>query len=448
MDRLESEKSVLGAIFLDNKAYWKVTHLKPVNFSDSRHRVIFATIQKMIKNNISIDLTTITAELQNEDSLSASGGVIYLGELLDFVPTATNIKHYAKQVEKEFRDRSFLDLLSETVNHSGETEERMSFLEAGIAKIKGNNTQDNTLIKDELKEVMAWIEDRYRNKGQLIGIKTSLPKLDQFSLGFCPGDLIIAGARPSVGKTAFGLQVARTNGRGIFFSAEMKKQGLILRLMAAMAGVSLQDIRNGYLEPADFSKLQTSAQDLFSSQMLLNDVSKPHINYIKSQCYMEHNKKPLEYVMVDYIGLIGAEGESRRIRMGEVSAQLKALAKDLNIPVIALAQLNRETESRTNPRPIMADLKESGDIEQDADLILMLHRPSRYCQKCKELREDCGEHLEYKSRNVNFYHLVEVILEKQRQGPLTTIKTHFDDERQVFKEIDTKTGRLAEVHHG
>lgn len=430
MNDMESEKSILGGILLDNKSYWKVADkITAAHFTTDIHSQIWANIVIMMDNRDPVDLVTMTAKV---------GKGSYLGELLDFVPTAANIKSYADMLCDEHSARMTDGLLYGAIDFQGTAAERIEYLEAGIADLQQKRSSENTTIKQELPGVFKWLEYRNRNKGELIGIPTSLPKLDKEMMGFCPGNLIIIGARPSVGKTALGLQIARANGRGLLFSAEMQKPQLIQRILSAESNVSLQDMRSGYLPDGSFSKMTEAAPRLIQSGMVLNDKGAPHINYIKAVARVEHMKKPLEYVMVDYLGLITAKADSRVQEVSLVSRELKALAKELNVPLIALAQLNRNTEGRTDPRPNLADLKDSGSIEQDADDIIFLHRPSRYCQACKEQKQDCGGHQKYKDRGIDFYKTVEIILAKHRQGPLVDVKTYFEEEVQRFEEIEIR----------
>ena len=441
---MENQKSILGAIILDNRSYWKAAgSITADHFTTDVNHRIWKAIVRLMDDKDPVDLVSLTTEV-------GDNAAAYLSTLVDFVPTAANINYYIKQVVSAHKTRQVDDLAMAIVEDTGTADERLGNIESKLIEIRGDSVSDNSKVKDELSGVFKWIENRYRNKGQLIGIDTSLPKLNATMLGFCPGNLVIIGARPSIGKTAFGLQIVRGAGRGLVFSAEMDKQQLIMRMLASESKVDLQGIRSGYIQDADWSKMQDGNAVLHKLECVLNDKSSPHINYIKSVAKIEHMKNPLKYILVDYIGLIKANAESRVQEVSLVSRELKALAKELKVPVIALAQLNRNTEGRTDPTPGLADLKESGSIEQDADDILFLHRPSRYCPACKERNADCKGHPKAIEQGIDdFYSLVKVIVAKQRQGPLTIVNTHFDENRQIFTELHSdmpQPGRLSNVH--
>src|SRR6266404_5859320 len=417
---LEAESSVLGGILLDNEAINQVLELlRPEDFYRESHRKIFRAMIEITDRNEPVDLITLSDFLKSKNELEAVGGSAYLAALADFVPTAANISYYARIVREKAILRSLISTATEIATRGyeeqGSVEEFLDSAEKVIfdiseKKIKASFVAVGDMITDTLKT----IDKLYQRKEMITGVPTGYEDLDK---------IIVAG-RPGMGKTAFALNIAAnaayTGVGAAIFSLEMAKEQLVLRMLCSEARVNSSKVRSGYLGERDFPQLAKAAGKLHEAPIYIDDT--PAISVLelraKARRLLRDHSKKVGLIVVDYLQLMRGMGNAnnREQEISEISRSLKALAKELNVPVIALSQLNRKVEDRTGRKPQMSDLRESGAIEQDADVIMFIYR--------EELYDKNNEDVKGKA---------EVIVEKQRNGPTGTITLTFLGEYTRFE---------------
>ncbi len=426
---LEAESSVLGGILLENEAINLVLELiRPDDFYRESHRKIFRAMIELTDRSEPVDLITLSEFMKGRGDLEAVGGSAYLASLADFVPTAANIAYYARIVREKAILRSLIsaatDIATRGFEDQGNVEEFLDTAEKVIfdiseKKIKAAFVAVGDMIKDTLKTV----EKLYERKEMVTGVPTGYEDLDRLTAGLQSSDLIVVAGRPSMGKTAFSLNIA-TNaafaGIGVaVFSLEMAKEQLVLRMLCSEARVDNSKIRSGYLGERDFPKLANAAGRLHEAPIYIDDT--PAISILelraKARRLVRDRTKKVGLIVVDYLQLMRGMGtaSNREQEISEISRSLKALAKELSVPVIAISQLNRRVEDRGDKRPMMADLRESGAIEQDADVIIFIYRDEVYNPK---------------SDNKG---IAEVIVAKQRNGPIDTVNLTFINEFTRFE---------------
>jgi replicative DNA helicase len=426
---LEAESSVLGGILLDNEAINLVLELlQPEDFYRESHRKIFRAMIDITDRGEPVDLITLSEFLKGRNDLEAVGGAAYLASLADFVPTAANISHYARIVREKAILRSLISTATEIATRGyeeqGSVDEFLDSAEKVIfdiseKKIKASFVAVGDMITDTLKT----IDKLYQRKEMITGVPTGYEDLDKLTAGLQPSDLIIVAGRPGMGKTAFALNLA-TNaalaGTGAaIFSLEMAKEQLVLRMLCSEARVNSSKVRSGYLGERDFPQLAKAAARLHEAPIYIDDT--PAISVLelraKARRLVRDRSKKVGLIVVDYLQLMRGMGtaSNREQEISEISRSLKALAKELRIPVIALSQLNRRVEDRGDRRPQMSDLRESGAIEQDADVILFIYREEVYNKNS----DDKGK--------------AEVIVAKQRNGPTDTVTLTFIGEYTRFE---------------
>ncbi len=426
---LEAESSVLGGILLDNEAINLVLELlQPEDFYRESHRKIFRAMIDITDRGEPVDLITLSEFLKGRNDLEAVGGAAYLASLADFVPTAANISHYARIVREKAILRSLISTATEIATRGyeeqGSVDEFLDSAEKVIfdiseKKIKASFVAVGDMITDTLKT----IDKLYQRKEMITGVSTGYEDLDKLTAGLQPSDLIIVAGRPGMGKTAFALNLA-TNaalaGTGAaIFSLEMAKEQLVLRMLCSEARVNSSKVRSGYLGERDFPQLAKAAARLHEAPIYIDDT--PAISVLelraKARRLVRDRSKKVGLIVVDYLQLMRGMGtaSNREQEISEISRSLKALAKELRIPVIALSQLNRRVEYRGDRRPQMSDLRESGAIEQDADVILFIYREEVYNKNS----DDKGK--------------AEVIVAKQRNGPTDTVTLTFIGEYTRFE---------------
>ncbi|MDT8440730.1 MAG: replicative DNA helicase [Desulfuromonadales bacterium] len=424
---LEAEMSVLGGILLENEAlYQALEQLRPEDFYREPHRKIFAGLIKLSERSEPADLVTLTSVLKEMSSLDEVGGTAYLGKLVDFVPTAANIGYYCRLVKEKAIARELIRVATEIAGRGydgGEIEPTLDWAEGEIFKIANlKSTRAYYSAEEVIKDTLRNIEELYARKELITGVPTGFKDLDGMTSGLQRGDLIIVAARPSMGKTAFCLNLmenaAIRNDKpvpAVIFSLEMSKEQLVQRLLCSVARVDASRIRNGRLAQSEFPALVTSAGVIAEAPIYIDDTPAISVLELRAKARRLKAEAGIGLVIVDYLQLMqgsrGSRAENRQQEISEISRSLKALAKELNVPVIALSQLNRSLESRTDKRPLLADLRESGAIEQDADVIMFLYRETVYCESCKRRDNSCDKGHERKA---------EVIIGKQRNGPLGT----------------------------
>ncbi|MBS3678705.1 replicative DNA helicase [Ornithinibacillus massiliensis] len=429
---IEAEQAVLGAIFLEPEAFSTASELLlPGDFYRASHQRIFETMLKLSDRGEPIDLVTVTTSLADSKQIEEAGGVSYLTQLAESVPTAANIEYYAKIVEEKAVLRRLIrtatDIVTTTFAREDEVEDVLNEAEKSILEVSGRkNTGSFKEIKDVLIEVYDKIEMLHRNKADVTGIPTGYRDLDKMTSGFQRNDLIIVAARPSVGKTAFALNIAQnvavnTDENVAIFSLEMGADQLVQRILCAEGNIDAQRLRNGTLEPDDWTKLTMAMGSLSNAGIFIDDTPGIRVSEIRSKCRRLKQEHGLGMILIDYLQLIqgsGKPGENRQQEVSEISRSLKGLARELNVPLIALSQLSRGVEQRQDKRPMMSDLRESGSIEQDADIVGFLYRDDYYDKESEK------------------QNIIEIILAKQRNGPVGTVELAFVKEYNKFVDLD------------
>jgi len=432
---LEAEKAVLSALLIDNAAVHAVLNeVAPDDFYHPSHQQIYRAMLALQDENEPVDLHTLSDYLNTQKRLDRVGGLVYLSELADYEATSANVLHHARIVRDKAIKRNLIRVASEIAEASYEQSERAEqLLDAAESKIFELGQEESrttfTPLDSGLHEAMNHVDMLMESSGDLTGVPTGFKDLDADTGGLQPGELIVVAARPSMGKTALVLNLARNaavdHGRKVaIFSLEMTKRSLILRLLASEARVNFTNFRKGYGNVEAYKKIQRAANDLSPAQIWMDDTGTITILEIKAKCRRLHSEHGLDLVMVDYLQLAHGNTPTTRkdLEIAEISHGLKALAKELDIPVIALSQLNRGPEQRDpdKRRPNMGDLRESGAIEQDADLIAFIYRDEVY----NPTDENRG--------------LAELIIAKQRNGPTGTIRLQFDGQYAKFSDLSSE----------
>lgn len=445
MDRVpphnhEAEQSVIGAIFLEPQALITASEiLLPTDFYRTAHQKIFQTMLNLSDQGKAIDVITVTEELSAKKELEDVGGLSYLSELANAVPTAANIAHYAKIVEEKALLRRLIRTATKIVEdgytREDEVEALLSEAEKKMMEVASRKTAgDFKHIQDVLVQTYDNIEQLLNRDGDVTGIPTGFRDLDKITAGFQRNDLIIVAARPSVGKTAFALNVAqaaaiKARENVAIFSLEMGADQLVMRMLCSEGNIDAQVLRTGTLQDEDWRKLTMAMGSLSNSGVYIDDTPGIRVNEIRAKCRRLAQESGLGMILIDYLQLIqgsGKPGENRQQEVSEISRSLKGLARELKVPVIALSQLSRGVEQRQDKRPMMSDLRESGSIEQDADIVAFLYRDDYYN------KEESAE------KNV-----IEIILAKQRNGPTGTVKLSFKKEYNKFLDVDWTSTDIA-----
>jgi len=440
---LEAEMSVLGGILLENEALNRALEiLVPEDFYRDSHRQIFKALIALSDRSEPADLVTLTAELKKNSQLENVGGSSYLATLVDYVPTAANMAYYAKMVKEKSVARHMINVATEIVTRGyegQEIEKTLDWAEKSIFDIAGMRSRPSYYSTREImKDTFKAIEQLYERKELVTGVPTGYVDLDTMTAGLQKGDLLIVAGRPSMGKTAFGLNIiehatmhAKKPVPAMIFSLEMSKEQLVQRMLCSVSRVDASRLRTGHLGDSDWPKLTNGAGLLSEAQIFIDDTPAISVLELRAKARRLKAEYNLGLVVVDYLQLMqGSNSESRQQEISEISRSLKALAKELNVPIIALSQLNRSLESRTDKRPVMADLRESGAIEQDADVIMFVYRESVYCDACKKRDGSCDK---------NHANDAEIIVGKQRNGPIGTVHLTFKGE---FTRFENQSRRM------
>ncbi|GLI07859.1 replicative DNA helicase [Paenibacillus tyrfis] len=435
---LEAEQAVLGAILLDGDAL--VTAMERVTSDDfyrGSHQRIFEAMIEIAEANEPVDLVTLTARLQDKKQLEEVGGISYLSELANAVPTAANVDYYAQIVEEKSMLRRLIRAATQIVTngYSGEDEVGMllSDAEQRIMEISQARSGSGFIaIKDVLMEVFDKVEFLFNQKGSTTGVRSGFADLDKMTSGFQRSDLIIVAARPSVGKTAFALNIAQNVGvrekeTVAIFSLEMGAAQLVQRMICAEANVDAGRMRTGFLEPDDWEKLTMAIGSLSEANIYIDDSPSVTVADIRAKCRRLKKEKGLGMILIDYLQLIHGrgKGDNRQQEVSEISRTLKQIARELDVPVIALSQLSRGVEQRQDKRPMMSDLRESGSIEQDADIVAFLYRDDYYDKESEK-------------KNI-----IEIIIAKQRNGPVGTVELAFLKNYNKFVNLDRSHQEMA-----
>ena len=431
---IEAEESVLGALMIDKDAIIKVADiLLASDFYKPAHEKIYAMILGLYEKHQPIDILSVTAKLKEEKILDEIGGSSYLTQLISAVPTASHVGHYAKIVKekKVLRDliNASAEITEKALGSADDLESVLDEVEGKIFSISQRSvTQKFTLVKDELGSAYERIEKLHRGEGLLRGLPTGFQDLDNLLSGLQKSDLIILGARPSLGKTSFALDIARhaavkLNEAVGFFSLHISREQVVDRLIAAEAQVPLWRLRTGRLsDDADFELIQNALDTLSRTPFFIDDAPSPNILQMRSMARRLQTERGLSLIVVDYLQLIQPRTGSDNMvqQITEISRGLKGLARELNVPVIAVSQLSMAVDQREIKVPRLSDLRESGSIEQDADVVLFIYRKDRDKTSVAPEEEN----------------LAEIIIAKHRNGPLGTVRLKFDAERVSFRSID------------
>ena len=432
---LEAEQSVLGSILIDNQVFHKVIEfLSAEDFYRPSHGKIFGTMVELISHSQPIDIVTLTSKMKSLGVYEEVGGAAYLAELLERVPTALNAEYHAKLIRDQAIKRNLVtacnDISSRWLDPGESTEEVLDYAEKKIFALSSSK-QSRSLIplRDIVKDAFKELEKRFENQGQLTGVPSGFVDLDKITQGFQKSDLIIVACRPGMGKTSFSLGVTRhaathTKAPVVFFSLEMAKEQIVSRLLAAEGKVDSTKLRTGKLSEQDWDRLTRGAGRLSEAPIYIDDT--PSLTVLEMRSKARKIKSELGeigLIVVDYLQIMGAtnKNDHREKVIADISRSLKALAKELNVPVLALSQLNRQIESRPDKRPMLADLRESGAIEQDADIILFIHR-------------DDNENTQPGSVS-----MAEFIIKKHRNGPQGSAKVAWLGQYTSFENLSTQS---------
>ena len=424
---------MLGAVLIDEEVLADASeHVGAEDFYDKRHSMIFGAMMRLYERHKPVDLLTLTDELQKKDQLAEVGGSAYLTELTNYVPTAAHASSYAEIVAQKAVRRRLIkasaDISQLGFDENTTTQELLEKAEAELFSVSDQSLkQDLVSLESILTDSFDRIEELHRNKGQLRGIRTGYRDLDTMTAGLQRSDLIIIAARPAMGKTTLvtnlAYNVATIEKKPVlFFSLEMSKEQLTDRMLADASGVDSWNIRTGNLSDDDWAKLSEAMGEMAEAPIFIDDTPGLSVLEMRTKARRAMHDQQLGLVIVDYLQLMQANGNhngNRVQEVSEISRGLKLIARELNVPVIALSQLSRSVESRTPPVPQLADLRESGSIEQDADIVSFIYRPGYY-----------------EPDNPEFQNITDLIIAKHRNGPVGKIQLYFHPERLRFMSLD------------
>ena len=433
---LDAEKSLLGSVLIDEETLADISeHVTTKDFYDQRHSMIYSAIMRLYEKHRPVDLLTLTDELKRKKELEIIGGSAYLTELTNYVPTSAHASTYAEIVAQKAIRRRLIKASAEIselgFDEETTTQELLEKAEAELFSVSDQSLkQDLVSIESILTESFDRMEELHRNKGALRGIRTGYRDLDNMTAGFQKSDLIILAARPAMGKTTLVTNLAYNVATiakmpVLFFSLEMSKEQLVDRMLADASGVDAWNIRTGNLSDEDFSKISEAMGELAEAPIFIDDTPGMTVLEMRTKARRAMHENPLGLIIIDYLQLMQASGNSNGNRVqevSEISRGLKLIARELNVPVIALSQLSRSVESRSPQIPQLADLRESGSIEQDADIVMFIYLEAYYNPETE--REN----------------ITDLIIAKHRNGPTGKIELYFHPERLRFMSLDNKHG--------
>ena len=432
---LVAEQSVLGAVFISPETMISLAdELTPDDFYKPANKIVFKTMLSLLEKGEPIDATTMVSALTNQGDISNIGGINYVVELVNSTPTSKNVEHYAKLVKEKSMLRKVIADLSESLSSAYQGDVSISDIIAKTEKSMLDISNQNAgtgfrKVADILDTHMQIVETRSQTDGFVTGLSTGFVRLDKITTGLHKGNLIILAARPAMGKTALALNIAKhvaTMERkpAVIFSLEMGAEELIERMVASEGMVPGYHLKTGNLSTDEWKRLVHAQSNLYDVPIFVDDTAGIRISEIRSKARkLAQEMGGLGVIIIDYLQLItGSKGENRQQIVSEISRELKILAKDLRVPVIALSQLSRSVEQRQDKRPMLSDLRESGSIEQDADIVAFLYRDAYYQKEQADSQE---------ANNVT-----ELILEKNRHGSLGTVKLYFHKEYTKFSSVE------------
>jgi replicative DNA helicase len=432
---LEAEKSLLGACLIDEDVIADIAeNVRPDDFYDKQHGLIYGGMMRLYEKHKPVDLLTLTDELTKKDQLETIGGSAFLSELTNYVPSAAHAGSYAEIIATNAVRRRLIkasaDISELGFDADTTTQELLERAEAELFSVSDQSLkQDLVSLESILTESFDRLEELHRNKGQLRGIRTGYRDLDNMTAGLQRSDLIILAARPAMGKTTLVTNLAYNVATiakqpVLFFSLEMSKEQLVDRMLSDASGVDSWNIRTGNLTDDDFGKLSEAMGEMAEAPIFIDDTPGLSVLEMRTKARRKNHESPLGLVIVDYLQLMqstGNHGGNRVQEVSEISRGLKLIARELNVPVIALSQLSRSVESRTPPIPQLADLRESGSIEQDADIVSFIYRPGYY-----------------EPDNPEVQNITDLIIAKHRNGPVGKVQLYFHPERLRFMSLDKR----------
>ncbi len=432
----DAEASLLGAILIDTDALVRIADkIDSYDFYDEKHRYIYEAITQLYDRHSPIDVLTLSDQMKTNTTLEAIGGSSYLAELSNFVPTAAHVEQYAEIVAQKALRRRLIkaaqDITTLGFNETNELQELIEQAETKLFEVSQKHIQqDVTSLETILSESFDRLDELHKDKGQIRGIPTGFKDMDNILAGLQRSDLFVLAARPSMGKTALALNLAhnvalQAKQPVLLFSLEMSKEQLVDRMLAMESGVDAWALRTGNLTDADFEKIGQAMGTLSEAEIYIDDSPSITVSELRTKARREAHSHELGLIIVDYLQLMSGGskfgGEGNRVQeISEISRGLKAVARELNVPLLALSQLSRSVESRSPQIPQLADLRESGSIEQDADVVAFIYREDYY-------------NPETDRRNIT-----DIFIKKHRNGPTGALELYFDKEKQRFRSIDTK----------
>ena len=433
---LEAEASLLGALLIDSDGIVKVADIIfDHDFYDERHKHIYSAIKKLYESHSPIDVLTLADELKNRGDLEKIGGPAYLTELTNFVPTAAHVNQYAEIVASKSLRRRLIKASQDITNFGyNENEDLKGLIEQAESRLfevsQQHIKQDVISLEQILTDSFDRLDELHKDKGTIRGVPTGYKDLDNILAGLQRSDLFVLAARPSMGKTAMVLNLAhnvavKAGQSVLIFSLEMSKEQLVDRILAKESGVNAWALRTGNLTDSDFEKIGQAMGTLSEAQIFIDDTPSITVSDMRTKARREAHQRPLGLIIVDYLQLMSGgtrfSSEGNRVQeISEISRGLKGIARELNVPLIALSQLSRSVESRHPQIPQLADLRESGSIEQDADVVAFLYRE------------------EYYNPETERKNIMDVLIKKHRNGPTGSIELYFDREKQQISSLDAK----------
>ena len=432
----EAEASLLGAVLIDTDAIVKIADsVGPNDFYEDRHRRIFEAVLQLYEKHSPIDVLTLSDQLRSTGFLDMVGGPAYLTELTNFVPTAAHVEKYADIVAQKALRRRLIkasqDIVGLGYDEAKSLQELIEEAETSLFEVSEKHIkQDVTSLETILSESFDRLDELHRDKGKIRGVPTGFKDMDAILAGLQRSDLFILAARPSMGKTALALNLAhnvavQASQPVLMFSLEMSKEQLVDRMLAMESGVDAWALRTGNLTDADFEKIGQAMGTLSEAQIYIDDTPGITVSDLRTKARREAHQRELGLIIVDYLQLMSGGsrfgGDANRVQeISEISRGLKGIARELNVPLIALSQLSRSVESRSPQIPQLADLRESGSIEQDADVVAFIYRE------------------EYYNPETDRKNITDIFIKKHRNGPTGAVELYFDREKQRFRSLDTK----------
>ena len=426
---IEAEQSVLGSMIIDRAAIATAAEaLSLEDFYRDSHKVIFSTIVEMTQRDIPVDMITLIEHLRSVNKLEAAGGITYITEISTSVPSTANLRSYINIVSQKSTLRRLIrasnEIIEESYGNQDDVEKVVDNAEKRVFEIsEKRNSSDFEPISAVLERGFLEIERLFNNKGEITGVGSGFKDLDAKTSGFQKGDMVLIAARPSMGKTTFALNIAehaalREGKKVVIFSLEMSKEQLAYKLLCSQANVDMLKLRTGNLEDKDWENIARASGPLAAAKIFIDDTAGVSVMEMRSKCRRIKMEHGIDLILIDYLQLMSGSGESRQQEVSEISRSIKAIAKEMQCPVIALSQLSRAPEQRADHRPMLSDLRESGSIEQDADLVMFLYRDEYYNKETEE-------------KNIG-----ECIVAKQRNGPVGTVKLAWLGQFSKFGNLD------------